>query len=428
MLKKEKNYQETKEKGITLIALIITIIVLLILAGVAIATLTGDNGILIKATEASKKTGQAKAEEQVKLAVAASIGIDGNINMSDLNDNLGNIEGLTHEGESIAENPIKSLAATVVVDGNNVIIRKDGSVVITEWTQTGYEITNGKITVKVGDYVLNYDELSNGTQNSTIEATESGHTDPQNLTTENLGWRILGIGENGGLELISDNPTTATVGLSGETGYLNAEEVLNTTCNELYGKGEYAENARSLNVEDINKLANYDPKTYSGYGDLYKYRFSTEEGHLQYTKSTDNGQTWNNWESITMDMYRIFKLPGSEEKISVNNPKESKEIKNSYYYYTISSKIDNNIEDMIVKGTTENFVTQWLASSVNSCYNYSTIFGIRNIKDGCIDNFPLYSSSLYILDGNGTIRPVVSLNHNVQLEGNSKDGWKIQKY
>ena len=153
MLKKEKNYQETKEKGITLIALIITIIVLLILAGVAIATLTGDNGILIKATEASKKTGQAKAEEQVKLAVAASIGIDGNINMSDLNDNLGNIEGLTHEGESIAENPIKSLAATVVVDGNNVIIRKDGGVVVSEWTQTEYEITNGEITVKVGDYV-----------------------------------------------------------------------------------------------------------------------------------------------------------------------------------------------------------------------------------------------------------------------------------
>ena len=36
-------------KGITLIALVITIIVLLILAGVTIATLTGDNGILTKA-------------------------------------------------------------------------------------------------------------------------------------------------------------------------------------------------------------------------------------------------------------------------------------------------------------------------------------------------------------------------------------------
>ena len=42
-------------KGITLIALIITIIVLLILAGISIATLTGDNGILSKAQEAKTK-------------------------------------------------------------------------------------------------------------------------------------------------------------------------------------------------------------------------------------------------------------------------------------------------------------------------------------------------------------------------------------
>ena len=58
---------------------------LLILAGVTIATLTGENGILTKATEASKKTGQASAEEQVQLEVTASIGTDGKINTGDLN-------------------------------------------------------------------------------------------------------------------------------------------------------------------------------------------------------------------------------------------------------------------------------------------------------------------------------------------------------
>ena len=45
-----------KSNGITLIALVITIIVLLILAGVAISMLSGENGILIKATEAKTKT------------------------------------------------------------------------------------------------------------------------------------------------------------------------------------------------------------------------------------------------------------------------------------------------------------------------------------------------------------------------------------
>lgn len=58
-----------KENGITLIALVITIIVLLILAGVSIAMLTGDNGILNKATVASQETLAAEAEEAIKLAV-----------------------------------------------------------------------------------------------------------------------------------------------------------------------------------------------------------------------------------------------------------------------------------------------------------------------------------------------------------------------
>ena len=60
------------KSGITLIALVITIIVLLILAGVTIATLTGDNGILTKAQSAKKASTDAEIEEKVKLAVIAS--------------------------------------------------------------------------------------------------------------------------------------------------------------------------------------------------------------------------------------------------------------------------------------------------------------------------------------------------------------------
>ncbi len=58
-----------KERGITLIALVITIIVLLILAGVSIATLTGDNGILTKAQTAKTETEKASEEEQRQLAM-----------------------------------------------------------------------------------------------------------------------------------------------------------------------------------------------------------------------------------------------------------------------------------------------------------------------------------------------------------------------
>ena len=55
-------------RGITLIALVITIIVLLILAGVTINALSGDNGILKRATEAKQKTSQAQKDEEDALA------------------------------------------------------------------------------------------------------------------------------------------------------------------------------------------------------------------------------------------------------------------------------------------------------------------------------------------------------------------------
>ena len=56
-----------EQKGITLIALVITVIVLLILAGVTIAALSGDNGILTKAREAKEKTEQAQKDEERNL-------------------------------------------------------------------------------------------------------------------------------------------------------------------------------------------------------------------------------------------------------------------------------------------------------------------------------------------------------------------------
>ena len=59
------------QKGITLIALVITIIVLLILVGVAIAMLTGDNGIITNAQASRSNTAFRAADEQMRLAYMA---------------------------------------------------------------------------------------------------------------------------------------------------------------------------------------------------------------------------------------------------------------------------------------------------------------------------------------------------------------------
>ena len=61
---------KTKEmKGITLVALVITIVVLLILAGVSINTVLGDDGIIKKAKEAAEATKRASAEEEMNRLV-----------------------------------------------------------------------------------------------------------------------------------------------------------------------------------------------------------------------------------------------------------------------------------------------------------------------------------------------------------------------
>ena len=66
----EQKRMQKNSKGITLIALVITIIVLLILAGVTIATLTGENGILNQANQAKIKSDIAEVKEQAQLDIA----------------------------------------------------------------------------------------------------------------------------------------------------------------------------------------------------------------------------------------------------------------------------------------------------------------------------------------------------------------------
>ena len=61
-----KNENLKNESGITLIALVVTIILLLILAGVTISMLTGENGILNRAREAKKKTETANEKEIIQ--------------------------------------------------------------------------------------------------------------------------------------------------------------------------------------------------------------------------------------------------------------------------------------------------------------------------------------------------------------------------
>ncbi len=127
---KEKDIVK-KQTGITLIALVITIIVLLILAGVSIATLTGNNGILTQANQAKENNNSAAAKEKVQVEALGSIDKSGKFNESTFEENVTkNIKG-----------------STVKKSGNSLIVTVDGYDVTVDATTgevTGVAKANGE--------------------------------------------------------------------------------------------------------------------------------------------------------------------------------------------------------------------------------------------------------------------------------------------
>ncbi len=158
--------KRTKENGITLIALVITIIVLLILAGVSIAMLTGNNGILTQANKAKTSITNKSAEEKVKLAIMAvrSQSEDASLDLEKLATELTTNYGGQVEGSTF---PV-----TVTIDGKSFTVDSEGNVELKENKIPGTVTIiegNGKnigdkiaITSTKGTeekfYVLSYDE------------------------------------------------------------------------------------------------------------------------------------------------------------------------------------------------------------------------------------------------------------------------------
>jgi len=140
-VKNKLKEQLKTNKGITLIALVITIIVLLILAGVTIATLTGDNGILTKAQNAKEKNAQKTVEEQINLAVQASRINEGLVIDKDILE-----QELTNNGIEITKSENDELPWTVKKDGYVYTISENGEVKEKE----GLVITAGDIEILKG--------------------------------------------------------------------------------------------------------------------------------------------------------------------------------------------------------------------------------------------------------------------------------------
>ncbi|MCI8383387.1 MAG: hypothetical protein HFJ33_00640 [Clostridia bacterium] len=119
-----------QNKGITLIALVMTIIILLILAGMSIATLTGENGILSKASFAEEETKKKEYEEILKL-------IANELRANKIMNNWDNKTFLDEfEKEIPKEEKLKEAEMNRKNDETIIVITKEGYI---------YEVTENKV-------------------------------------------------------------------------------------------------------------------------------------------------------------------------------------------------------------------------------------------------------------------------------------------
>ena len=224
------------EIGITLIALVVTIIVLLVLAGITISMVSND-GMLGKAKNAAAVSEKASAEEEMSMYLASlevSKAEDGNKRLADyIQDDVGNgeVEDFLNNGDGYAQ---------VAYRGHNYMVNLD------DGTFTYIGKTDGK---GVNRHIKQV--LSNDNQDVPgIAMVEAGE-----IETEDLGWKVLSTNEDGTVNLIANTNTGFEVSISGINGYTNGVKALNEICSKLYGSleinGKKVLSARSVNAEDF---------------------------------------------------------------------------------------------------------------------------------------------------------------------------------
>ena len=174
--------------GITLIALVVTIIVLLILAGVAIVTLTGENGLLSKASAATESTAKSALEEEVKLALQEkkTNNMIGD-NTSDLGYYLSKIGGATIEQlANDAWYVTRGKAEVTVYDSGDITTGKidiwDGvSQEVPQFQESNWYIYNSAQMKFFADFVNNANTLTD--EQKTLVA-EEGYNESDITITE----------------------------------------------------------------------------------------------------------------------------------------------------------------------------------------------------------------------------------------------------
>ena len=239
------------EKAITLIALVITILILLILAGVTITMTLGQNGLFTRAREGRAAYEESEVRDDLSMLITQYTWDKAS---EKTNKSL---------GDYLKDNGATSVKAnadgkTLEVEYKNYVFKVNndsGEITEVSKSDSSDSSTTPTIIPKVGE-IVDYkpDTQSTGYDLSTAK---SGMPSAQTIdgTYDPTTWKIMEVDKNGNITKLL-GIGAKTVSFQGSTGYNNGVYLLNDICKSRYGNTSLGATARSLNIEDIESRMN----------------------------------------------------------------------------------------------------------------------------------------------------------------------------
>ena len=402
--------------------MVITIIILLILAGISISALS-NQGLFGKAQDAKTKTAEASAREKVTMLMneyAMENATDG----TDLNSFLTNKKEKDKEIDDFKDNGDGTV--TIEVDKYEVKVKKDDMSIQNAVEKTEIQKPSRE-GLKVGDYI-NYtpdDKSSSPYSKDNLTSDKTGSSsNSADITQDTLKWQILKINEDGSMDLIG-SPTSQDVYFGGATGYNNGVNIMNDICENLYSKGSIK--ARSVNINDFENWLTEEGKTtragYSTYTNGPKY------GHTQtYITNSYYPNLYSQelgakidskleglTEGIDKETGNTTGLKLSDKGIATGSSTKASTLTTTQAYYYISSIDSTNYGEGAKALKKAN--TCWVVSRYAYCSSSYAIFGLRYAGSSFGGSYMFYS---FNNARNHCFRlcPIVSLGSNVQITAN----------
>ena len=374
-------------EGITLVALVVTIVVLLILAGISLNLVLGENGIITRAQEARDKTEQARIN---------------------------------------SEKSINSLEQELSNYMNKIDSENGGS-------GTAADLSK----YNIGDEVAyTYDVVNGG---YSLTAAQSGRSSDQTVaqSSTTLKWKIINKDESTGtIDIVSVEPTSNSVIFQGALGYNNGVYLINDICEKLYSNTAKGIKARSINLEDMEKhltdagftARNAYTNSDSGkkYGETKTYTSSKQYPKL-YASQIGAGITSTSVTQPdtvkTVDPYKEsskgYTTPTAETSDTAGD--SGLTVTQTYYYIPI-----NETNYGAAAAILANSDYYWVASRYVRTDSSDASFGLRG-ADTNLGGIGIFRSDGYTLSGNIRLRPLVSLSSSVLTgEKDTNGAWTIK--